>query len=198
MATTQSNTVAPNATEYGGGIPLKGSWATLTALDEISALVLDPGYSVVRGGFAGEDVPKSVVPSYYGILSSDAHRKHLYGENAIHNPLPNIEIGNPFLDDGLVGDWDTATNLWEYAITSRLTNTKPSDPMTNGLNEKTDDIKDEMEGIETQERPLEENPLLMTESPLNTGKGPSPPAKPPRSSSTSAHPLPPSPPSTTA
>ncbi|KAL8762830.1 MAG: hypothetical protein Q9194_007476, partial [Teloschistes cf. exilis] len=157
MAATQSNTVAPNATEYGG--------------DEISALVLDPGYSVVRGGFAGEDVPKSVVPSYYGILASDAHRKHLYGENAIHNPLPNIEIGNPFLDNGLVGDWDTATNLWEYAITSRLTNTKPSDPMTNGLNEKTDEMKDEMEGIETQERPLEENPLLITESPLNTGKG---------------------------
>ncbi|KAL9576146.1 MAG: hypothetical protein Q9212_007345 [Teloschistes hypoglaucus] len=157
MAATQSNTVAPNATEYGG--------------DEISALVLDPGYSVVRAGFAGEDVPKSVVPSYYGILSTDAHRKHLYGENAIHNPLPNIEIRNPFLDNGLVGDWDTATNLWEYAITSRLTNTKPSDPMTNGLNEKTDEMKDEMEGIETQERPLEENPLLITESPLNTGKG---------------------------
>ncbi|KAL8733924.1 MAG: hypothetical protein Q9181_003399 [Wetmoreana brouardii] len=157
MAATQSNTVAPSATEYGG--------------DEISALVLDPGYSVVRGGFAGEDVPKSVVPSFYGIVSSNGHRRHLYGESAIHTPLPNIEIGNPVGENGIVEDWETATNLWEYAITSRLTNTKPSNPMTNGLNEKTDEIKQEMEGVETTGRPLEENPLLMTESPLNTGKG---------------------------
>lgn len=143
----------------------------LTLPDEISALVLDPGYTVVRGGFAGEDAPKSVVPSFYGIATEGTQRKHLYGENAIYTPLPNLEIGNPIADNGIVEDWETATNLWEYAITSRLTNTKPSDPMTNGLNEKTDEIKQEMEGIETQDRPLEENPLLMSEPAWNTGKG---------------------------
>ncbi|KAL8986850.1 MAG: hypothetical protein Q9177_003891 [Variospora cf. flavescens] len=139
--------------------------------DEISALVLDPGYTVVRGGFAGEDVPKSVVPSFYGIIPSGPDRKRVYGENAIYTPSPNIEIGNPMSKNGLVEDWETATNLWEYAITSRLTNTKPSNPMTNGLNEKTDELKQEMEGVEMQERPLEENPLLMTEAGWNTGKG---------------------------
>ncbi|KAL8952659.1 MAG: hypothetical protein Q9222_001427 [Ikaeria aurantiellina] len=158
MTATQSNTLAPSATEYGG--------------DEISALVLDPGYTVVRGGFAGEDVPKSVVPSFYGIASPGDAQRHLYGENAIHTPLPNLEIGNPMSKvNGTVEDWETATNLWEYAITSRLTNNKPSNPMTNGLNEKTEDDKEAMEGIETQERPLEENPLLMTETGWNTGKG---------------------------
>ncbi|KAI4128999.1 MAG: hypothetical protein LQ338_002466 [Usnochroma carphineum] len=156
-ATNLSNTVAPNAAEYGG--------------DEISALVLDPGYTVVRGGFAGEDVPKSVVPSFYGIIPSGSERRHVYGENAIHTPSPNIEIGNPMSNNGVVEDWETATNLWEYAITSRLTNTKASNPLTNGLNEKTDELRQEMEGVETQERPLEENPLLMTETGWNTGKG---------------------------
>ncbi|KAL8971139.1 MAG: hypothetical protein Q9197_003428 [Variospora fuerteventurae] len=156
-ATNLSNSVAPGPTEYGG--------------DEISALVLDPGYTVVRGGFAGEDVPKSVVPSFYGIIPSGPERKRVYGENAIYTPSPNIEIGNPMSKNGLVEDWETATNLWEYAITSRLTNTKPSNPMTNGLNEKTDDLKQEMEGVEMQERPLEENPLLMTEAGWNAGKG---------------------------
>lgn len=43
--------------------------------------------------------------------------------------------------------------------------------MTNGLNEKTDELKQEMEGVEMQERPLEENPLLMTETGWNAGKG---------------------------
>ncbi|KAI4269283.1 MAG: hypothetical protein LQ337_007379 [Flavoplaca oasis] len=157
MTATLSNTTAPNTADYGG--------------DEISALVLDPGYTVTRAGFAGEDVPKSVIPSFYGIVPSVNGPKHLYGENAVHTPLPNIEVGNPISQSGVVEDWDTATRLWEYAITSRLTNTKPSNPLTNGLNDKTNDLKQEMEGVETQERPLDENPLLMSETGWNTGKG---------------------------
>lgn len=74
--------------------------------------------------------------------------------------------------DSTVGDWDTAAALWEYAITSRLTSTRPSNPMTNGLN---DEVKDEnrMEGIEateTQEKPVGENALLMTETGINPAK----------------------------
>ncbi|KAL8736784.1 MAG: hypothetical protein Q9166_000150 [cf. Caloplaca sp. 2 TL-2023] len=157
MNAALSNNTAPNAADYGG--------------DEVSALVLDPGYAVTRGGFAGEDVPKSVIPSFYGMIPSGTGPKYLYGENAVHTPLPNIGIGNPISQNGTVEDWEPATQLWEYAITSRLTNTKPSNPLTNGLNEKTDGLQQEMEGIETQERPLEENPLLMTETGWNTGKG---------------------------
>ncbi len=73
--------------------------------------------------------------------------------------------------DGTVEDWDTAMNLWEYAITSRLTNVKSGNPLTNGLNDKHDDMDAEMEGVENQERPLEENPLMMTETGWNSGKG---------------------------
>ncbi|KAA6412995.1 MAG: actin 6A [Lasallia pustulata] len=157
MAAAQSSSIPPSNQEYGG--------------DEISALVLDPGYSSVRAGFAGEDVPKSVTPSYYGVLSSDSDRKLVFGDQSIHTPLPNISIENPMSKDGTVEDWDTATNLWEYAITSRLTNAKPSNPMTNGLNDKSNgDMDVEMEGVEEQEKPLEENPLLMTETGWNSGK----------------------------
>ncbi|KAL8715834.1 MAG: hypothetical protein Q9220_000501 [cf. Caloplaca sp. 1 TL-2023] len=151
---------------------MKRKGEELISSDEISALVLDPGYTVVRGGFAGEDVPKSVVPSFYAVAPSGDARRHLYGENAVHTPLSNLEIGNPMSKaNGTVEDWETATRLWEYAITSRLTNNKPSNPMTNGLNEKTEDDKEAMEGVEMQERPLEENPLLMTETGWNTGRG---------------------------
>ena len=138
--------------------------------DEISALVLDPGYSITRAGFAGEDVPKSVTPSFYGVVPSQSGDKYLFGDNSIHTPLPNISIRNPMSNDGTVEDWDTATNLWEYAITSRLTSAKPGNPLTNGLNDKTEDMDVKMEGMEDEEKPLEENPLLMTESGWNAGR----------------------------
>ena len=72
--------------------------------------------------------------------------------------------------DGTVDDWDTATNLWEYAITSRLTSAKPENPLTNGLNDTSNNLDVEREGVEGQEKPLEENPLLMTETGWNAGK----------------------------
>lgn len=142
--------------------------------DEISALILDSGYSSTRAGFAGEDVPKSVVPTNYGYLPSadeGGEPKYLFGDNSIHTPLPNLEIRNPVSKDGIVEDWDTATKLWEYAITSRLTNTRPGNPATNGLNDPSNgDLDAEMEGLDEKERPLEEHPLLMTEPGWATGK----------------------------
>ncbi|KAK3175207.1 NuA4 histone acetyltransferase subunit [Lepraria neglecta] len=155
MATGQASTKPPDANEYGG--------------DEISALVLDPGYATTRAGFAGEDVPKSVVPSHYGIIPTDSGPKQLFGDNSIHTPLPRISISNYMSREGTVEDWDTAANLWEYAITSRLTNAKPGPLATNGLND-VENQEMEMEGVETQEKPLRDNPLLMTETGWNAGK----------------------------
>ncbi|KAI9823595.1 MAG: NuA4 histone acetyltransferase subunit [Thelocarpon impressellum] len=160
MAATQSTSMPPSNVEYGG--------------DEISALVLDPGYSSTRAGFAGEDVPKSVVPSTYGVLpgaDESSEPRYLFGDNSIHNPLPKLEIRNPMSKDSTVEDWDTATKLWEYAVTSRLTNTRPSNPATNGLNDpQNGDLDADMEGMDEREKPLDEHPLLMTEPGWATGK----------------------------
>ncbi|KAI9810830.1 MAG: NuA4 histone acetyltransferase subunit [Pycnora praestabilis] len=158
-AAVQSSSIPPSNVEYGG--------------DEISALVLDPGYSSTRAGFAGEDVPKSVVPSYYGLLeTSNDERKYLFGDNSIHNSLSHHAIENPMSKDGTVEDWDTATKLWEYSITSRLTNAKPSNVTTNGLNDPftKEELDAELEAQDNEEKPLGENPLLMTETGWNAGK----------------------------
>ena len=72
--------------------------------------------------------------------------------------------------DGTVEDWDTATQLWEYTITSRLTNFKQADPRTNGLNDDLKDVAMEMEDVEDGEKALEEHPLLMTETAWNSTK----------------------------
>jgi actin-related protein 4 len=140
-------------------------------VDEVSAIVLDPGYNTTRAGFAGEDVPKSVCPSFYGHIDSDAGPQYLFGENAIHTPAGNLGIKNPWGSDGIVEDWETATKIWEYAITSRLTGTKATDPMKNGLNEQNGDAMEvEMEAMENTEKPLEDSPLLMTEPGWNSTK----------------------------
>ncbi|KAJ9647190.1 NuA4 histone acetyltransferase subunit [Coniosporium apollinis] len=151
----QSAFTAPQQNEYAG--------------DEVSAIVLDPGYSAVRAGLAGEDVPKSIVPSFYG----SADGKLLFGDNTIHNPyVPNMEIRNPMSEtDGIVQDWDVAAKLWEYSITSRLTGEKQRSPATNGLNDmKDEDVEMGMDDIEEQEKPLADSPLLMSEPGWSTVK----------------------------
>ncbi|KAL9092390.1 MAG: hypothetical protein Q9159_000898 [Coniocarpon cinnabarinum] len=140
--------------------------------DEISALVLDPGYSVVRAGFAGEDTPKSVVPTYYGRKPGSSGP--LFGDNAVHNPFSGLEIHNPMNEDGVVEDWDIASKLWEYAITSRLTGHHQTPAIRNGLNddpkegENGEDMK--MEDVEQHEKSMTENPLIVTEPGWNPTK----------------------------
>lgn len=74
--------------------------------------------------------------------------------------------------DGTVEDWDTAANLWEYAITSRLTSTRPGRSGISGLNddENNQALIKELEVAELQEKPVGENALLMTETSWNAGK----------------------------
>lgn len=149
----------------------------------MNALVLDPGSYTIRAGFAGEDAPKSVVPSYYGAIQSpdsgsDSQPQLLFGENAIHNPISGMEIKNPFNSESVVEDWDVAARLFEYSITSRLTGVRPTPPTKNGLNndpkeggEDGDEDGDvAMEGTEDLEKPMAEHPLLMSEPAWNPAK----------------------------
>ncbi|KAH8704719.1 chromatin remodeling and histone acetyltransferase complexes subunit putative [Talaromyces proteolyticus] len=148
--------IPPSAAEYGG--------------DEVSAIVLDPGYSTTRAGFAGEDTPKSLVPSYYGKYIADSE-KFLFGDDIFVTPRPGISVHNPVGRDGIVEDWDAAQRLWEYSFKSRLTGTKPGNPMLNGLNDVPEgELPADMEGVEVEEKPLADSPLLMTECGWNPTK----------------------------
>ncbi|KAL4939644.1 actin-related protein 4 [Aspergillus oleicola] len=149
--------VPPSAAEYGG--------------DEVSAIVLDPGFSTTRAGFAGEDTPKSLIPTYYGKYSFEGQDKIIFGDDVFVTPRPGLSIGNPMGRDGIVEDWDMAEKLWEYSFTSRLTGAKPGNPLHNGLNDVPEgELPTEMEGVETEEKPLADTPLLMTESSWNPTK----------------------------
>ncbi|CRK22189.1 hypothetical protein BN1708_017927, partial [Verticillium longisporum] len=76
--------------------------------DEVSALVLDPGYCHTRAGFAGEDVPKSILPSYHGRTTNKEVQKDFFGDEYLI-ARPDFEVRNYMNKDSVVEDWDTAT-----------------------------------------------------------------------------------------
>lgn len=68
-------------------------------------------------------------------------------------------------------DWDLATKLWEYSITSRLISPKSSNPAKNGLNDPTNGDGDvDMDELDDVEKPMADNPLLMSEPGKTTQK----------------------------
>ncbi|KAL5606052.1 hypothetical protein BROUX41_006174 [Berkeleyomyces rouxiae] len=187
--------------------------------DEVSALVLDPGYSHTRAGFAGEDVPKAVIPSFYAHYATDPVHSN-YGDEFLL-PRENLQVRNYMSRDSIVEDWDTASKLWENMLIDRLqpslrasfrsaAATKPTSvdkgkqkevvdgadngasaaapapaPDTDGdiaMDETSADattaaasaaaasIEAAAEANELSEKPLAENPLLMTEAAWNTPK----------------------------
>lgn len=139
--------------------------------DEISAIVLDPGFSTTRAGFAGEDTPKSVIPTYYGKYTYEAQERLIFGDDIFVTPRPGLSIHNPMGRDGVVEDWDMAEKVWEYSFTSRLTGPKAGNPFQNGLNDVANgELPSEMEGVETEEKPLADSTLLMTECGWNPTK----------------------------
>ncbi|KAF7562958.1 hypothetical protein G7046_g1146 [Stylonectria norvegica] len=143
--------------------------------DEVSALVLDPGYCSTRAGFAGEDVPKSILPSFYG-HTGDVSRDVFGDEYLI--PRADLEVRNYMNKDSVVEDWDVAAKIWENMLVKRLQPEKQTPPAKNGLNDDPKDQDGDGEGdvameddvAENMEKPLQENPVLMTEAAWNTPK----------------------------
>jgi hypothetical protein len=113
---------------YNGGMLCSPvSVAKLTFADEVSALVVDFGSHTTRAGYAGEDCPRVVCPSFYGyheappastsngeggdvvMGESDDKRKkgsgrtYFVGEDGVNVWREGMEVGN-FMLDG-IGDY---------------------------------------------------------------------------------------------
>ncbi|KAK6539644.1 NuA4 histone acetyltransferase subunit [Orbilia ellipsospora] len=118
MSQVLPSTTKPAELEYGG--------------DEISALVLDPGTNTTRCGFAGEDTPKTCVPTSYGIIPDPEETKFLgklkIGDNAIHSVIDGMEIRNP-MHEGIVENWDVTTEIWRHCIEYRLSSRVEEHPL---------------------------------------------------------------------
>ena len=138
------------------------------ATDEVSALVLDPGYSSTRAGFAGEDTPKSIIPTYYAYYAS----KPLFGDHVIDLPREDVAIRNPMNKDGIVEDWDVAEDLFKHSFAAKLTGLRPNRALQQWLNEpeKVPNLQQAMADAVDTEKCLEDHPLFMTEPSWNPTK----------------------------
>mmetsp|Transcript_2472 Transcript_2472/g.5132 ORF Transcript_2472/g.5132 Transcript_2472/m.5132 type:complete len:364 (-) Transcript_2472:42-1133(-) len=94
----------------------------MSAGDEVGALVVDIGSSTVKAGYAGEDCPRSVFPSFVGQLGDaegDTKAEKLFGDDAVHHRRDGLEIRSP-LKDGLVEDWELFEGLLDHAVQKSL------------------------------------------------------------------------------
>lgn len=93
--------------------------------DEVAAVVLDPGSHTTRAGYAGEDTPRVITPSYVGVgpdtgaMDRDSNKRvnkrpyTYYTESALNFAKSGAEV-LPILQDGIVADWDSAVEQWQY------------------------------------------------------------------------------------
>lgn len=122
----------------------------------------------MRTGFAGEDTPKSIVPSYYAAYNGNK----VYGDHVIDVPREDVAIKNIYSKDGLVEDWDTAEALWKHSFASKLTSVRPNRALQEWLNDPAavPDLHKAMAEAEDTERTLEDHPLFMSEPNHNPTK----------------------------
>ncbi|KAK2068521.1 hypothetical protein P8C59_003155 [Phyllachora maydis] len=105
-------------------------------------IVLDNGSGTIRAGFAGDDIPKCIFPSFVGrpkhlrVLAGALEGEVFIGNKAASDLRGLLKIRYP-LEHGIVTDWDDMEKIWGYVY---------------------DD------GLKTLS---EEHPVLLTEPPLN-------------------------------
>ncbi len=113
--------------------------------DEVGALVFDPGHQSLRVGYAGEDCPKSEIPSFIGISYEDdeketveeaaskegepmevdskksgAKKKKFHIDTSSLNfAKQGMEVAT-YLRDGMVEDWDMLERLLDYSYSRVL------------------------------------------------------------------------------
>ena len=93
--------------------------------DEINALVIDAGHSSSRVGWAGEDAPRVVLPSYYGSTSiSDAEIAELESQASFlassSSAAAAAADGDETMADGEPSSTSTSNGATEEASDNRL------------------------------------------------------------------------------
>uniref|UniRef100_A0A5S6Q6E8 Actin-related protein 5 n=1 Tax=Trichuris muris TaxID=70415 RepID=A0A5S6Q6E8_TRIMR len=118
---------------------------TFRVLDDVNALIFDPGSSTFRVGYSGEPYPKYYLPSVFGYLPNEelpSHRgirtgaacplptlhrpseaqryqgkeaQYYFHPNSLCVPRERMEM-KPLLEDGMIDDWDMFETLMRYCF----------------------------------------------------------------------------------
>jgi actin-related protein len=87
-------------------------------------LVMDTGSGVLKAGFAGEDMPCTVMPCIVGrskfvtAMFSLSHKEYYVGEEA-QKKRGALQLKYP-LEHGIVTDWDDMEKVWRHAYCNEL------------------------------------------------------------------------------
>jgi centractin len=88
-------------------------------------IVLDNGSGTIRAGFAGEDIPKCVFPSWVGrpkhlrVLAGALEGEVFIGQKAATELRGLLKIHYP-LEHGIVTDWNDMEKIWAYVYEEEL------------------------------------------------------------------------------
>ncbi|KAJ1652168.1 NuA4 histone acetyltransferase subunit [Dispira simplex] len=138
--------------------------------DEVSALVLDIGGSCVRAGYAGDDTPKVVLPSWVGCLQGETQDTPVV-ENGQDSTKPSTEADAMEVDEAktipksttkyLVGDGETSA--WRPHMELK-------NPLQDGLVNDWDLYEQIWHACFNKQLRVDprENPLFVTEASWNT------------------------------
>ena len=83
--------------------------------DEVGALVLDVGSHTIKGGYAGEEMPKAVVPNFIGVTEEESKRNYYYDSTFLNVRRKGLEIVTP-MKNGLIENWDLFEEVLRYTI----------------------------------------------------------------------------------
>lgn len=93
---------------------------------DLSSVVLDVGSVSIRAGYAGQDTPCHVLPSWVGITDAqmdiegqDRPSRYVVGDSALNLSRENLEI-RPVYQQGRIVDFDLYENLIQSVLTNEM------------------------------------------------------------------------------
>ncbi|KAL0218325.1 hypothetical protein RCL1_009173 [Eukaryota sp. TZLM3-RCL] len=87
---------------------------------DIHSVVIDAGAGLTKIGYAGDEAPRYVAPSVFGLKnkfqepSSMDSSEYINSELYLHSRRPNLDIISPYDGFGLFSDWKGIEQHWHY------------------------------------------------------------------------------------
>jgi actin len=88
--------------------------------EEVTAVCIDNGSGNIKAGFAGEEAPRTVFPTFVGKPTKPNNEKEFYvGRDAIAKQGAGLHMSQP-IDKGIVTNWDDMEKIWDYTFSHEL------------------------------------------------------------------------------
>ncbi|CAL8103761.1 unnamed protein product [Calicophoron daubneyi] len=92
--------------------------------NEVPTVVIDNGSGLLKAGFAGEDIPRTVFPSLVGtpfaqgVVLGATKKSYSIGDEA-ESRRGILTLQNP-IEHGIVQDWDGMEKIWHFTFNNEL------------------------------------------------------------------------------